>query len=122
MDSMKAFAMGEAARAAGNPTKVFDWDKAAQIIGDKNPEIASAGLSGDWKWTGGPIFKDGAPVDQDDTYTFLSSIWATPELDCDGDVVPCWRYEDDTPGWDSGTYWPESALAILNAAKAKGES
>ena len=53
---------------------------------------------------------------EDDTYVYLASIWATPELDLDGDVVDC--FIENTPeanpeAWDAKTYWPESALAIL---------
>lgn len=95
----------------GEPLKVFDWDKAAQIIKERQPTEASAGLSEDWEWTGGVIYTNGKPVDE--TYTYLQSYWAIPELDLDGEVIPCWKYKNDTPGWDAKTYWPESALKIL---------
>ena len=32
----------------GNEMKVFDWDKAAQLIKEHNPKEAIAGLSEDW--------------------------------------------------------------------------
>ena len=32
-----------------DPVMVFDWNKAARIIKEQNPKIASAGLSGDWE-------------------------------------------------------------------------
>lgn len=108
MDNLAAFAMGKANR--GKPSMVFDWDKAAQLIRERQPKEASAGLAQDWEWTGGLIFAAGEPVL--DSYTFLSSTWATPELDMDGEVIPCWRWRAETE-WDSGTKWPESALAIL---------
>lgn len=113
MDSFSAFIRGEAARAAGNKQRVFDWDRAAQLIKERRPETAGAGLSGDWEYTGGTIWSDGKP--DTDSYTYLSSCWATPELDLDGEIIDCWKYEDETHGWDAGTKWPESALAILNA-------
>lgn len=113
MDTISAF--GRAQAAKGREHKVFDWDKAAQIIRERKPTTASAGLSGDWEWTGGPIYANGKPVPANETYTYLSSNWATPELDVDGDVIACYRMESETPGWGSGTYWPESSLAILNA-------
>lgn len=116
MDTMRAFAMGEANRGKGS--MVFDWDKAARLIVEKGATSASAGLSGDWEWTGGEIFEDGKPVPREDTYTYLASTWATPELEIDGDYIDCFRKESETPGWDSGTYWPESALAILAEAKS----
>ena len=111
MDTLRAFAMGEASR--GNRSRVFDWDRAAELIAERRPVEASAGLATDWEWTGGPIWADGRPVPREDTYTFLASTWAEPELDMDGDVQPCWRYKDETDDWNSGTYWPESALAKI---------
>ena len=113
MDSMSAFILGEANR--GEEMKVFDWDRAAQIIKDRKPMSAGAGLAGDWEWTGGDIYADGKPIPRDQTYTYLASTWATPELDIDGEIIDCFRMESEVPGWDSGTYWPESALAILNS-------
>ena len=110
MDSMSAFARGEASRGA--PLRVFDWRKAAQLIKERHPRVASAGLEDDWDWTGGIIYTaDGIP-DQDDTYTFLASTWATPQLDLDGDVIDCWVWAEGT-GWDSHTFWPSEALKIL---------
>lgn len=109
MDTMSAFAKAQAAQ--GSKQRVFDWEKAARLIKERKPETASAGLGSDWEWTGGTIFADGKPVI--DSYTFLSSNWATPELDMDGDVVDCWRWEDETPGWGSDTKWPTEALKIL---------
>jgi hypothetical protein len=61
--------------------------------------------------------RDGKPVPEDDTYVYLASTWATPELDIDGDVIECYRMQSETPGWDSGTYWPESARALLDCAE-----
>lgn len=111
MDTLSAFAMGQANQ--GRPLMVFDWDEAARRIPDSHAHEASAGLRNDWDWTGGPICRDGEPVPADDTYTYLASTWAVPELDIDGDVSACWRYENESPGWDARTYWPESARAIL---------
>ena len=110
MDSMSAFALGEAAK--GNPRKVFDWDQAAKRIAETKPRAADAGLEGDLEWTGGAIWRDGAIVPQEETYTYLASTWATPILILDGEEEPCWKWEEETPGWDSGTYWPESARLL----------
>jgi hypothetical protein len=112
MDSLSAFARGDAARAVGAKLKVFDWDKAASIIKEKKAEEASAGLEHDWDWTGGDIFRDGKPYKGD--YTFLASVWATPQLEIDGEYIDCWKHEEETPGWNSDTKWPKSALEILN--------
>lgn len=111
---MQAFALGDANRH--NEMKVFDWNKAATLIVERKSQFASAGLSGDWQWTGGDILRDGKPVNREDTYVYLASVWATPELEIDGESIDCYLMQSQTPGWDSDTYWPESALAILNAA------
>lgn len=112
MDTMSAFARGEANR--GKELMVFDWEEAARLIKKRQPQEANAGLAGDWEWTGGSIWRGGKPVPQDDTYTYLASTWATPELDMDGVVVDCFKMQSETPGWDSGTYWPQEALNIIN--------
>ena len=109
MNTFAAFAMGEANR--GRELMVFDWDKAAKLIKESGLKNASAGLRRDWEYTGGEIFTDGQP--NLDDYTYLASTWATPELMIDGEVVECYRMQSETPGWDSDTKWPESALAIL---------
>jgi len=112
MDTLTAFARGQAAK--GNPVKVFNWDEAATRIKVAGAQTASAGLEDDWEWTGGEILRDGKPVPREDTYVYLASTWATPELVIDDDdPIPCWKFQVDTDGWDSGTYWPDSALAIL---------
>jgi len=111
MDTLSAFIRGQAAR--GQEHKVFDWDRAARLIRERGATNAAAGLNGDWEYTGGRILRDGKPISRDDTYTYLSSNWATPELEIDGEVVECYRMQSEVPDWDSGTYWPESALAIL---------
>lgn len=111
MDSLSAFARGEANR--GKPLRVFDWITAADLIRLCRPAVASAGLAGDWEWTGGDIWRDGKPVPADDTYTYLASTWAIPELKLDGEVRDCWIWQEDT-GWDSSTYWPDVALSVLD--------
>lgn len=115
MDTFSAFARGEANRH--REMMVFDWDKAARLIVDRGAKTASAGLSGDWEYTGGTILLDGKPVNAEDTYVFLASTWATPELELDGDLIDCYRMQSEVPGWDSDTYWPESAKAILAGVK-----
>lgn len=117
MDSRLAFAKGEAARAASAEGRVFDWDTAARLIRESGATEASAGLAGDWEWTGGRIFKDGRPVDEDDTCVYLlASLWATPQLELNGHVTAC-HVPMGTNGWTADTYWPLSARQIL----AEGE-
>ena len=108
--SMRTFMRGQMSK--GQPQMVFDWEKAARLIKERQPLIVEAGLRDDWGYTGGRIWEEGKPVPEDDTYTFLSSTWAVPELDLDGERLPCFIMESETE-WNSGTYWPPEALAIL---------
>ncbi len=120
MDTRQAFMRGLAAESRGAKQKVFDWDAAARYIVEHGITEAYAGLSLDLGYTGGKILENGKPVPQKDTITYLASNWATPVLygfTEDGLELPFWKYEEDTPGWDSDTYWPESALAILRGGK-----
>ncbi|TVY09828.1 hypothetical protein [Paenibacillus cremeus] len=111
MNTMTACMMGEMNR--GKELKVFDWNKAATLIKEKNVKFAAAGLSGDWEYTGGTIFIDGKP-DYDD-YTYLASTWAAPELKIDGEYIDCYLMQSETDNWDSETKWPQSAIDILNS-------
>lgn len=110
MDSMRAFAMGQANR--GRELKVFDWIKAATILKERGATSAEAGLAGDLEWTGGTILENGKPLSKDDTYCYLASTWATPVLLIDDEEIDCYKMQSETPGWDSGTIWPPEALAI----------
>ena len=96
---------------------VFDWDKAARLIAERKPQIAMAGLRGDWKNTGGMIYEDGKLIT--DKYTYLASPWAIPELDMDGETVACFRFASQTPRWHAHTKWPKSAVEIYREAIAK---
>jgi hypothetical protein len=111
MDTMQAFIMGELNR--DKERMVFDWEKAARIIKERNAQEASAGLQSDWEWTGGKILSKGVPVPEEDTYTYLASTWAIPELEIDGEIVECYRMQSEVPDWGSETYWPLEALNIL---------
>mgnify|MGYP000851944624 CR=1 FL=1 len=109
MDSSIAFMFGEANR--GKELMVFDWDKAATLIKKRGAKYAAAGLANDWECTGGDILEDGEIPE--DTYTFLASTWATPELDIDGCTIDCYKMQSETDGWNAETFWPESARLIL---------
>lgn len=114
METAKACAKNLAAINAGEKPRVFDWDKAAEIIKERGTKEASAGLSQDWEWTGGTILSKGEPVMND--YTYLASNWAIPELEVDGEIIECWKYKEDTE-WDCDTKWPKSALNILKGGE-----
>ena len=109
MDTIAAFFRATAAK--GREQMVFDWVKAAKLIKESKPTLAQAGLQGDWEWTGGTIFEGGKPVL--DSYTYLSSNHAVPEIDLDGDRFPCYCMQSEQPTYNSGTKWPAEALAII---------
>jgi len=109
VNSLEAFARGQA--AAGKELMVFDWHRAAELIAQRKPRVAAAGLRGDWEWTGGDIWRNGEPAPAEQTYVYLASTWAVPEINLDGECIACYVMQSQSPGWDSGTYWPESALA-----------
>lgn len=112
MDTLSAFTMGINNRH--REPMVFDWNKAAWLISENHPTKASAGLASDWEWTGGIIYRDGVPVPTEETYTYLMSTWATPQLCMDGVIIDCFLMKSKAPPeWDASTYWPESALDIL---------
>lgn len=93
---------------------VFDWEKAARLINKHGVKSASAGLSGDWKWTSGDILINGKLVEYEYSGCYLASNWARPAIEIRGVFFDCYKMQSETPGWDSHTYWPEEALAILN--------
>jgi len=109
MRTEAAFAMGVAHR--NDPLMVFDWDKAASILADRNPDEAFAGLESDFEYTAGYIWRGGKPVKDD--YTYLASTWAKPMLIIDDEEIECWRYKDEVPDWGSDTKWPQSALRTI---------
>lgn len=107
----------EEARINENPLKAFDWDKAAEIIKEKlklHPELtAKAGLRGDYENTKGVIFSHGKPINK--SYTYLSSIWATPTLilELDGKEVELECSTEANERFDCSSKWDEQSLAIL---------
>ena len=112
MDTMTAFAMGEA--NMGREMKVFDWDKAARIIKEKQPKTAHAGLAEDWEYTGGKIYEDGKIIKDD--YTYLASTWATPVLILEyEEEIECYVMQSKTK-YRHDTKWPKSAIDILKGA------
>ena len=111
MDTISAFAMGFANR--GKELKVFDWDKAAQLIKESGCHVAEAGLRDDWEWTSGIIYDDGIVTND---YTYLASTWATPIIvldENDYDEIECYKMKHEVPEWDADTKWPKSAMEII---------
>lgn len=116
MNTLQAYEINMASQ--GNEMKVFDWDKAVDLIIERQIRNADAGLQLDLEWNAGEILRDGQPVK--DSYCFLASKWAVPVLvDVDKDEeIPCYIMESKTK-YDEHTKWPKSALNKLEGAKAK---
>jgi hypothetical protein len=112
METLMAFEIGQKNR--DKELMVFDWFKAAELIKKNKNKTASAGLSGDWEYTGGKIYENGKPVPEEDTYVYLASTWAVPQLKIKNKFIDCFLMESKTPNWNEKTYWPEEALKILN--------
>ena len=117
MDTVMGAMLGFANR--GKEPRVFDWAKAARYIVEHGVKDARAGLSSDMEYTAGEILRDGAPVPQDDTYTYLASNWAEPVMEIDGEEVPCWSWQHEVPDYGAKTYWPAEALAILRGEEVR---
>lgn len=115
MNTLFAFSLADKARKDNKPEMVFDWEKAANLILKYRPKIASAGLSQDWENTGGIIYQNKQIVIN--TYTYLASIWAEPELDMDDKIYPCWRYDNEVSEWNYDTKWPKEAIDILSCSQ-----
>lgn len=106
----RAFAKGAANK--GKEKRVFDWISAAKKIKEKKPQIAEAGLQGDFEYTSGTIYEDGEVLRSRSCY--LASNWATPILVMDDEVYECFLMEEQTE-YDQNTMWPEEALAIIES-------
>ena len=128
MDTYTAFMRNKEALKKGAPHKVFDWDKALEVILEHKVKNAQAGLSEDWEWTGGTILLDGAIPEN--SYTFLKSSWATPTIRISNDngywkEIPCYLLATCTK-YDEKTYWPDSVknkyLEFKEKEKKKDES
>lgn len=115
MDTLTACTLGMMSR--GRTSKVFDFDKALEIIKNNKIKNAEAGLQMDMEWTLGIIVKDGILVTDD--YTYLGSTWATPimvDLDT-SDTYECWCWNNpiDNPNkYNSGSKWEERHFKEFN--------
>ena len=105
------------AKEKGAIHKAFDWDKAAKLIKEKfetyKDLVAEAGLEGDWNYTGGEIFEDGKPTNEN--YTYLQSNWAIPTLILSyggiSEEIECWTEANDR--FNADTKWDDISLNIL---------
>lgn len=70
-------------------------------------------MQGDWEYTGGCIFEEGKPTN--DNYTYLSSNWAIPTLILswegnEEEEIDCYTEEDK---FNCDSEWSEDSLKIL---------
>jgi hypothetical protein len=122
MDTFACELIAEQAAKNGAKFRVFDWNKAATLIHDREPKRARAGLARDMENTAGVIYKNGETfngIDASDYGCYLASNWAVPVLELDGKEIDCWIWEFNEGGdyghdWNEYTRWPQSALDILN--------
>lgn len=126
MNTMRAAIMNSVAQGTGQSYKIFDWNKAVDLLIEHKAQTAWAGLQHDLEWTAGTIFKDGKPLLEPgdlDGVTDLVSLWAIPILVIDGTEYECYVTEDELKElgkmWTADTYWPEEALAKYNAMVTK---
>ena len=120
---------GEREEGQKRTRKVFDWDKAAKIIREKNAESAMAGVRNDfdWEWTGGIILEKGEPVFS--CGDCLETTFGVPEIvlmDDEGfytmtDAIECYKEKCGETDRDNKRAWPESALKILKGEAHSGK-
>jgi len=113
------------AKKQGKLMMAFDWDKAAEIIKNRFNEhsdlVAEAGLQGDWNYTGGEIFNDKKPTNEN--YTYLTSNWATPTLILfwngeEQEEVEC--FTTNKSRFNSDSKWDDESLKILGLELSDG--
>lgn len=99
--------------------KVFDWQRAVQILKENKIQNAWAGMEEDWEDTFAQILEDGKPVIEglNSHNLYLVSIHATPVLTTDSlGIIECYRKGDQvSKEWIKESTWPEVALAAFNA-------
>lgn len=120
MDLCQAWARGDANRR--KELMVFDWNKAAQLIKKNKNAIIAAGLKGDEEHTKGIIWKCGKIVPKEETYCYLASTWAIPQIEINGEKEDCFIMKSNMPSeWIANSkdcaeiYFPQSALDILTS-------
>jgi hypothetical protein len=102
---------------AGREVRIFDWCKLARYIAKLRPVEIWAGLVTNWDQSCGLVYRapkvvsgygiEGRPY----KCNAISSYWDIPvfRLENDGEFIPCWTYQSETPGWYPSIIWPELA-------------
>lgn len=93
MDTIKAFARAEVARAEGKKERKYDYNKAIKRIKETKPTEAYLGMLEDWGWTYKKVYENGKfLVDLKKKpliHNISGSVWATPTLELDGNKEDC---------------------------------
>ena len=93
---------------------VFDWEKAAEVLRERQPVAASVSFIGKHERTEPVlIYRDGEPTPDPRTFCPYDAF-DKPTLLIDGDEIECFRLENTITTWAIDEYWPESARRILN--------
>lgn len=90
-----------ATKPIGN-IKYMDWKKVQKIVDEHPDSVIYAGLMEDWGCTSGLIYAKGKYYDG---YVYVSSLWATPIVDVDGEEIECWTYEKTEEDHRKPVWW-----------------
>lgn len=105
--------------AAGNDmpaTMLLDWDLVARLIILRRPRKVVAGLEQDWENTAALIWDadiNSSPF-VDSGRLYVTSVWAVPGIEMDGEFIQCFAWKKDHPGWRSE--WPADAKRAIETA------
>jgi len=89
---------------------VFNWNLAAKLIRTYGAIVAEASIPGVGSVV---IWKEGGPAPRE-PFEFAGT--GVIELRIGDEVWNCITAKTDHPDWNKDTYWPESALAIVNVS------
>jgi hypothetical protein len=94
---------------------IFDWNKAARILRERKPSMATAYIGGMREHTEVSIWVNHGPLLGCNAFLLSHDICGyQPRLDCGADyATDCAIKINDTDDWGPDTWWPESAIDIL---------
>jgi hypothetical protein len=89
---------------------VFDWERAAKLMKAYDGENVRAGMKNAWTDfydNAGFILKNGEAVNE---AGIVASYNATPTIEIDGRLFPCFRWADES---DHSASWTDAAVEIM---------
>lgn len=96
MDTLKAFAIGEMARARGDKMKYYDYEKAIRLMKKYNVKKAGFFMASDKEWT-----YDELTLSQIKKKPRIAGIngscWATPMIEINEEELECWTFIEPNP-------------------------